>query len=89
MVQMSTLKNLTDTLKKFDNTASGTSGSIPPTIHLSVSTPITINGNVDDETMKKLEGLSDDIANKSLALLQSAYEKRGYNSRVKANSMRK
>ena len=89
MVQMSTLKNLTDTLKKFDNTASGTSGSIPPTIHLSVSTPITINGNVDDETMKKLEGLSDDIANKSLALLQSAYEKRGYSSRVNANSMRK
>lgn len=89
MVQMSTLKNLTDTLKKFDNTASGTSGSIPPTIHLSVSTPITIHGNVDDETLKKLEGLSDNIANKSLSLLQSAYEKRGYSSRVNANSMRK
>lgn len=89
MVQMSTLKNLTDTLKKFDNTSSGMSSPAPPIIQLSIETPITINGNVDDETMKKLEGLSDNIANKSLALLQSAYEKRGYNSRVKANSMRK
>lgn len=89
MVQMSTLKNLTDTLKRFDSTASGLSNSVPPIIQLSIETPITINGNVDDETMKKLEGLSDDIANKSLSLLQSAYEKRGYGSRVKANSMRK
>ena len=89
MVQMSTLKNLTDTLKIFDNTSSGMSSPTPPIIQLSIETPITINGNVDDETMKKLEGLSDNIANKSLALLQSAYEKRGYNSRVKANSMRK
>lgn len=89
MVQMSTLKNLTDTLKRFDSTASGLSNSAPPIIQLSIEAPITINGNVDDETMKKLEGLSDDIANKSLSLLQSAYEKRGYGSRVKANSMRK
>lgn len=86
-VQMQVLGSLADDIRKIQlgsNVNNNLGGIV-----LNVSTPITIQGDANDETVKKLESLSDKIANTTLEKLNNAMQQRGYNSKYVANNARR
>lgn len=84
MSQLQALETMQKVFKKFDvdtdkmNRIANSGGGI----NITVEAPVTINGNADADTVKKLDAFGDKIASKTLDKLQRTLGQRGFSGKT-------